>query len=1194
MLLTVLSLSLSENMTMRENRSRTKAKSSSNADVAAAVPLLSSHNFTNNPTRVDNIIQKLQKAFMLRRKNKQQRSSSSDTSSSTTLQALLNHLRHCLTILHAKTTSLEIALHCLSHEIWPQFVTAVIGQCCCSDKRHNSIMIQNNIQTLAYHFFIQLLRLHDGHILCVSGECRHEGDVNLARQYGFASQLNNTTAAATAAAITTSVNGCTNTSRLYRPDAVYSGASWDELMNETVGLWHRLQQQYQHSTNNNSNSSSMDWEDFVDERVPELNAWMNEIENCKTRNQRAFGALMDRIHSGREVTQALQLQQQASRQASRQSAAAAAAACRITMRVNLRDKMEEFSIQIKIPANTTKKGGSSKDNTTTDSGGGVISVTLQRRASAFQWKDPQGVLPINFSARDWSQSLALPLTLLSSSSSLQQQQAKAAGAAAAVAAPSALTLAQNKSQKRRRRVILDDDSSNDDDDEKKSENDGKTNHGQKDAAAHSRNRAIEKGNSKDTNNKKQSKTSKSSSIQQQHKQVATTIDSATTVSAGGIGLLVKIDTTNRDATKSDSCKHKNNVNNNNNTTSLTEIKKQSGVNVQALEAACLVVQAEEAETKRQAMAVDLMILDHDNDNDNDNIINFQDDNDDDMLDVGGDDTNDTAQVLLARQQAHLKVKHFRVQLQKTLRKYSGRQTTTFTKAATAVDDGQGYYHPPEYEVWDVRENLRLVLMEAGNRNLFDETTNASSSSSNKNNVDETMHRQRQECLQRAMQYFNEASDCVVEQQALYKTMTSNDHDDDNDARVGPNLFFLHAQALTNVGITFLEQAKHLQTHFRQQEKQESATGKKELRQAIQTLESSLQQLQTFKTQSDIHTKTMEAEPETVLFDLFQAQELESLTHRTIACAYWHQGLYTKAVERFRIAGSLLLDELNGTAKTMNSEQLFDGIDNETISCSRELLEAELLVRIECFYAWTRLYDLGNAFLEQSSSISIRRRRLTDSDQAKAKKKDEEMYNTVQEALRHALSASKAIHERVKHAQPPFVAQHLQDVVSERDVHTPQELENFLADSPEWWRNRQEEMSRVVQPLIQRNEQQHTQHQLLPRNDVDARFTADNFERENEPPKRRFVVLSDGTARRKKKKPTVYGNGGGGIGYYTTGTHSSTTTTQKQHNFRPWGDELLPQEVDEISGQVVPKLPSVCMAPTMPPEIAAFIQRQRQS
>ena len=336
--------------------------------------------------------------------------------------------------------------------------------------------------------------------------------------------------------------------------------------------------------------------------------------------------------------------------------------------------------------------------------------------------------------------------------------------------------------------------------------------------------------------------------------------------------------------------------------------------------------------------------------------------------------------------------------------------------------------------------------------------------------------------------------------------------------------------------------------------------------------------------------------------MFQAQELESLTHRTIACAFWQEGLFTKALERFRIAGSLFAYEEKGPAANamdvdnpvQNQQlQLLDEmeIERRTQSSSREVLEAELLVRIECFYAWTRLADLGNTFLEQRRNNSMRhRRRLTDCDQAKTRKKDEEMYNTVQDALRRALSASKTIHEKViKHA-PPFVAEHLKKVVSDRDVQTPQELENFLAESPEWWRICQEEMSGAVQPLIRSNAEQ----QKLPRNDVDAKLLADSFENEHEPPKRRFAFTFNGTPRHKKKKKKQNDHVGSGVGYFTTETQPPTTVAQKQQNFGPWGDELLPQVLDEISGQMVPKLPAVCMPPIMPLEIAAILQRQRQS
>ena len=51
--------------------------------------------------------------------------------------------------------------------------------------------------------------------------------------------------------------------------------------------------------------------------------------------------------------------------------------------------------------------------------------------------------------------------------------------------------------------------------------------------------------------------------------------------------------------------------------------------------------------------------------------------------------------------------------------------------------------------------------------------------------------------------------------------------------------------------------------------------------------------------------------------------------------------------------------------------------------------------------------------------------------------------------------------------------------------------------------------------------------------------------------------------------------------------------EPERKYRKWGDELLPQELDPETGKMVPKLSYPCVAPPMPPEIAAIYERMQQ-
>lgn len=107
---------------------------------------------------------------------------------------LKHNIRHCFVQLRHNQRSLKIGLSSL-----------------------DKLMEQMNVKLA----FAALLRLHDGYILTVSGECRHSGDKETARASVFPSKLH-------------------ENESIYSTHNIYNGVAWDEWNDGKCGLRKRL------------------------------------------------------------------------------------------------------------------------------------------------------------------------------------------------------------------------------------------------------------------------------------------------------------------------------------------------------------------------------------------------------------------------------------------------------------------------------------------------------------------------------------------------------------------------------------------------------------------------------------------------------------------------------------------------------------------------------------------------------------------------------------------------------------------------------------------------------------------------------------------------------------------------------------------------------------------------------------------
>jgi len=268
------------------------------------------------------------------------------------LDRITAHMKHCLTTLTAKQKSLQTGLQQLERVILPALL-----------QRHDSAAQTSlSVRMLSAdleHFFGLLLRLHDGLILLVSGECRHAGDTCLHQRgnnscNSSSSSNNSSNRHASRLSAATRTDGYT---RLYSATAVYTGASWDEFMDPTVGLQHQLVVLLKPWVVPQNRDSLWDVT-LAEHGAAGLEGILSQTEVRMQQVQQTFVSLSAKITTQLTVT----LQKRYSN---------------AVVQLQLADKLESLRVTA-----------------------GSHCVRLERRAKAFQVADANGVLPI-YNAEHW-------------------------------------------------------------------------------------------------------------------------------------------------------------------------------------------------------------------------------------------------------------------------------------------------------------------------------------------------------------------------------------------------------------------------------------------------------------------------------------------------------------------------------------------------------------------------------------------------------------------------------------------------------------------------------------------------------------------------------------------------------------------------------------------------------------------------
>jgi hypothetical protein len=192
---------------------------------------------------------------------------------------LLPHSQHCLQTLARKQVALRTALNVLEKRVWPTLVQGIrrgkdspgSNQRTASNSNANELVIsKDDLPAVLQHVFTQVLRLHDGLILLISGECRHVGDCQARKP--FATRLTQNA---------TRADGYT---ALYKSNLLYSGASMDEWFDERNGLQAAWQQVLGNAR----------WERLL-EKHPLMESLLSELETNLQSVQQSFTSLADRI-----------------------------------------------------------------------------------------------------------------------------------------------------------------------------------------------------------------------------------------------------------------------------------------------------------------------------------------------------------------------------------------------------------------------------------------------------------------------------------------------------------------------------------------------------------------------------------------------------------------------------------------------------------------------------------------------------------------------------------------------------------------------------------------------------------------------------------------------------------------------------------------------------------------------------------
>lgn len=452
------------------------------------------------------------------------------------------------------------------------------------------------------------------------------------------------------------------------------------------------------------------------------------------------------------------------------------------------------------------------------------------------------------------------------------------------------------------------------------------------------------------------------------------------------------------------------------------------------------------------------------------------------------------------------------------------------------------------EIWDARELLREQLMTVGNQILWDPTTSEDG---------ETPGHDRKGLLLVALTYFKEAKGLVKDQEVFRRQLNSQGKYTPTESRFfSRNLLLLEGQAHTNLGITNIEMA----TQAKRKTKYATKESISYLSQAMEELSTAQQFAEALRSRADLDRKRGSNSVETCV-DCVRAVQLESLALRWWGTALWLQGHRKEATVKFQSGASFFAE----TLRHLKPGNVMD---------DKGVLEAMRQLGADCFYACTATVDLASADMEELPPRG-------------AAQEGNEVIAIIQKVLTLASELGGAVCAFL--AANPGDNLTPEEYMEENQIMTQEAVLAYLAEIEKWWKRRRDVANRpiAVDTLLPKR-----RPILLQRRSEVEHLGLDRL------PTRVFTVSEvTGTGRGKKRKgpnPSYHKHSGDLLSALPrqyrgqqNNNNGFTSNTPPPTQYRPWGDELLPQIIDEATGRSIPKIVYPSVAPVMPPEMWAL-------
>ena len=414
----------------------------------------------------------------------------------------------------------------------------------------------------------------------------------------------------------------------------------------------------------------------------------------------------------------------------------------------------------------------------------------------------------------------------------------------------------------------------------------------------------------------------------------------------------------------------------------------------------------------------------------------------------------------------------------------------------------------DFEIWDAREISRQTMMSLGS-NIISLTSMYTTKDINKKST----------LLTEARELFRNARNVVNELELSQKNVVNAASED--SVKIRRRLLLLRGRALTNHGISLLELAESNHTI---QKNNLTAEAIDEF-QNSQACAKGIRDSARNEKSSDMES----------LEDSLQADLLDALTGKWLGKALWNSGHRDAAVETFLSA-----------SKLFNSHRLE----------RRELIDDQLLLRIDCYFCCVSLVDLASQALDKLP--------LTRTDPIKWKettRKGDDLLNIALKAYDHAVP--------IIGSMKACCGLKFDLVMQEYSISSHGEIQSLRRELKCWWETQKESKE-------------------LPTRSKWSNFPSDalfakGVDKGKAIPCQRFIV-SDGTQRKAMKKRYEHAVDRSEFAYLPF--------REKKRNIpakgtQKWGDELLPQ-VRDASGEMIPLITYPCIAPPLPPEMQGLI------